>query len=173
MWYLIHVPSILTYVLRVTEKKYSDTQFMCCALLKKKLQYTIFVSVIPQFCTGGTHLCVVCYKKIVLTSSAIHKFCISDTPNQRIPKKSRPVMIHPPYTHQSIDAYIIHVPAITDYHYLTSHYPWYIISVYTQYMVLISQDTDIVCLFIKFFITLLWFNSQYNNIQPMLPLGNS
>ena len=83
------------YVLRVT---------------KKKLQYTIFVSVIPQFCTGGTHLCVVCYKKIVLTSSAIHKFCISDTPNQRIPKKSRPVMIHPPDTHQSIDTYIIHVP---------------------------------------------------------------
>ena len=120
MWYLIHVPSILTYVLRVTEKKYSDTQFMCCALLKKKLQYTIFVSVIPQFCTGGTHLCVVCYKKIVLTSSAIHKYCISDTPNQRIPKKSRPLMIHPPDTHQSIDAYIIHVPAITDCVYLSS-----------------------------------------------------
>ena len=93
------------YVLRVT---------------KKKLQYTIFVSVIPQFCTGGTHLCVVCYKKIVLTSSAIHKFCISDTPNQRIPKKSRPLMIHPPDTHQSIDAYIIHVPAITDCVYLSS-----------------------------------------------------
>ena len=120
MWYLIHVPSILTYVLRVTEKKYSDTQFMCCALLKEKLRYTIFVSLIPQFCTGGTHLCVVRYKKIVLTSSAIHKFCISDTPNQRIPKKSRPLMIHPPDTHQSIDAYIIHVPAITDCVYLSS-----------------------------------------------------
>ena len=149
------------YVLGITKKKYWH-----------KARYTTYVSVIPQFSTGGTQLCVARHKKKVFSLSAIHNLCIGDTPNQRTAKKSRPVMIHPPYTHQSIDAYIIHVPAITDYHYLTSHYPWYIISVYTQYMVLISQDTDIVCLFIKFFITLLWFNSQYNNIQPMLPLGN-
>ena len=108
---------------------YRDTFFKSRVILNTCNM--VFTSrAIHNFCISDTPIqywrysimCRMSLKK-VFSLSTIHKFCIHDTPNQRIPKKSRPVMIHPPYTHQSIDAYIIHVPAITDYHYLTSHYP--------------------------------------------------
>ena len=74
-------------------------------------------------------------------------------------------MIHPPYTHQSIDTYIIHVP------------PSLIISISCDTASEAIHDYRIKryrsCVFIQFIFNLCKFNSQYDNIYPILPLSNS